>query len=104
VNEIVIRTIVKGDYPSWKILWDDYNAFYGRHDATALPAETTQMTWARFFEINEPMHALVAESSDGVLGLAHFLFHRSTIQVTPTCYLQDLFTVKKREERASDAR
>lgn len=95
MNEIVIRTIVKDDYPSWKILWDGYNAFYGRRDATALPSETTQMTWSRFFEADEPMHALVAESSDGLLGLAHFLFHRSTIQVKTTCYLQDLFTVEK---------
>jgi GNAT superfamily N-acetyltransferase len=22
----------------------------------------------------------------------HYLFHRSTIQIAPTCYLQDLFT------------
>jgi len=27
-----------------------------------------------------------------VVGLAHYLFHRSTITVEPTCYLQDLFT------------
>jgi GNAT superfamily N-acetyltransferase len=29
------------------------------------------------------------------LGLAHFLFHRSTIQIDPTCYLQDLFTAQE---------
>ena len=27
-----------------------------------------------------------------LLGLAHYLFHRSTISIAPTCYLQDLFT------------
>jgi GNAT superfamily N-acetyltransferase len=27
-----------------------------------------------------------------VVGLAHYLFHRSTISMAPTCYLQDLFT------------
>ena len=42
----------------------------------------------------KPMHALVAEGSSGLLGLAHFLFHRSTTQLGPSCYLQDLYTVK----------
>jgi GNAT superfamily N-acetyltransferase len=27
-----------------------------------------------------------------VVGLTHYLFHRSTIMLGPTCYLQDLFT------------
>jgi GNAT superfamily N-acetyltransferase len=51
------------------------------------------MTWSRFFDEYEPMHALVAERSGALIGLTHFLYHRSTIQVSPTCYLQDLFTV-----------
>ena len=38
------------------------------------------------------MHALVAERGDELLGIVHFLFHRSTILEAPTCYLQDLFT------------
>ena len=36
---------------------------------------------------------MVAESSGELLGLAHYLFHRSTIQIAPVCYLQDLYTV-----------
>ena len=27
-----------------------------------------------------------------LLGLTHYLFHRSTTSIEPTCYLQDLFT------------
>jgi GNAT superfamily N-acetyltransferase len=73
-------------------LWDGYNAFYGRAGPTALPLDVSRMTWSRFFDAYEPMHAMVAESSGTLLGLVHFLFHRSTIQVAPTCYLQDLFT------------
>jgi GNAT superfamily N-acetyltransferase len=41
------------------------------------------------------MHAMVAEGSGKLLGLVHFLFHRSTTQIAPTCYLQDLFTVEE---------
>ena len=40
------------------------------------------------------MHALVAEGPGGLLGLGHFLFHRSTIQQGPSCYLQDLYTTE----------
>ena len=50
------------------------------------------MTWSRFFDSYEPVHALVAENGGELLGLAHYLFHRSTIAIEPTCYLQDLYT------------
>jgi GNAT superfamily N-acetyltransferase len=69
-----------------------YNKFYGRFGPTALPAEITRMTWARFFDAYEPVHGLVAESEGKLVGLVHYLFHRSTTMIEPTCYLQDLFT------------
>jgi len=87
-----IRDVVPGDFQAWKVLWDGYNTFYGRSGPTALRPEITQMTWSRFFDAYEPMHAMVAEDSGELVGLAHYLFHRSTIQIAPTCYLQDLFT------------
>ncbi len=93
-DPIIIRPVLKEDFAGWKVLWDGYNAFYGRKGPSALPAEITQMTWSRFFDAYEPMHALLAESSGRLLGLAHFLFHRSTISIGPNCYLQDLFTAE----------
>jgi GNAT superfamily N-acetyltransferase len=93
-NDILIRPIAKSDFPQWKSLWDGYNAFYGRTDATALPEETTRMTWARFFDPNEPVHALIAEQAGQIVGIVHFIFHRTTISINPTCYLQDLFTLE----------
>jgi len=59
-----------------------------------LPAEITLTTWSRFFDAYEPMQALVAEQAGELIGLAHFLLHRSTIQLNPNCYLQDLFTAE----------
>jgi GNAT superfamily N-acetyltransferase len=88
----VIRFVARHDYDRWLPLWDGYNAFYGRSGPTALPLDVTRMTWARFFDAYEPVHALVAESGDRLLGLAHYLFHRSTTGIAPVCYLQDLFT------------
>lgn len=90
-----IRRATRDDYPNWLPLWDGYNAFYGRSGPTALPAEITRMTWSRFFDAYEPMHAFVAERDGTLLGLVHFLYHRSTIMLAPTCYLQDLFTIEE---------
>ena len=91
-GELSVRFVVREDYEQWLPLWDGYNAFYGRSGATALAPEITRMTWARFFDAYEPVHGLVAESDGQLLGLTHYLFHRSTTAVEPVCYLQDLFT------------
>jgi GNAT superfamily N-acetyltransferase len=93
-NDLTIRFVNRQDYDRWLPLWDGYNAFYGRSGATALADEITLMTWARFFDAYEPVHCLVAESDGKLLGLTHYLFHRSTTAIAPVCYLQDLFTDK----------
>jgi GNAT superfamily N-acetyltransferase len=89
-----IRAVEPADFESWKPLWDGYNAFYGREGATGLPGEITNRTWARFFDAYEPLHALVADQEGRLLGLVHYIFHRSTISLTTNCYLQDLFTLE----------
>jgi GNAT superfamily N-acetyltransferase len=88
-DPLIVRSIAPTDFAQWLVLWEGYNRFYGR---PSLPAEITQMTWSRFFDAYEPVHAMVAENDGRLLGLVHYLFHRSTIQIQPTCYLQDLFT------------
>jgi GNAT superfamily N-acetyltransferase len=91
-SDLTIRPVTRQDYDRWLPLWDGYNAFYERAGATALAGEITAMTWARFFDAYEPVHALVAERGGELLGLTHYLFHRSTTAIAPLCYLQDLFT------------
>ncbi len=66
--------------------------FYGRFDSTALPAAITRTTFERFLDGREPVRALVAEARGQLLGLAHYLVHRSTTSIARTCYLQNLFT------------
>ena len=87
-----IRPVQQADLAAWTPLWDGYNAFYGRVDHTALSPAITAVTWHRFFDSNEPVFALVAESAGRLVGLTHYLYHRSTTRIEPTCYLQDLFT------------
>lgn len=91
----LVRPVAAADYAQWLPLWDGYNAFYGRAGPTALPAEITWTTWQRFLDPAEPVYALVAERDGRLLGLTHYLFHRSTIHVQLVCYLQDLFTTEE---------
>lgn len=91
---IRVRPIAASDHAAWRPLWDAYNAFYGRHGDTALPEHITQVTWSRFFDPHEPVHALVAERDAQLVGLAHYLFHRSMTKVEDVCYLSDLYTVE----------
>ena len=88
---VVVRPVGGGDFSAWLPLWDGYNAFYGRQGDRALDPAITGTTWARFLAATEPVHGLVAESEGRLLGLAYYLFHRSTTRIEPTCYLQDLF-------------
>jgi GNAT superfamily N-acetyltransferase len=89
---IVVRAIRREDYVEWRLLWEGYNAFYGRSDRNALPEEISASTWERFFNPVEPVFALVAERDGQLAGLVHYIFHRSTTKLAPVCYLQDLFT------------
>lgn len=92
VDSLLIRPVSRSDHVPWRLLWDGYNAFYGREGETALPEAITACTWNRFLDPAEPMFALVAELDGEVVGIAHYLFHRSTTRIEPVCYLQDLFT------------
>lgn len=92
MSALEIRSIRPSDREAWLPLWDGYNAFYGRSGPTALPRAITDVTWARFFDGLEPVHGLVAVRDGTLVGLVHYLFHRSTTMIAPTCYLQDLFT------------
>jgi GNAT superfamily N-acetyltransferase len=91
-GDVIIREVARGDYDAWLPLWDGYNTFYGRSGETALDSAITRVTWDRFFDPAEPVHALVAERDGVLIGLVHYLFHRTTIMIMPTCYLNDLFT------------
>jgi len=90
---MLIRPIEKTDYEQWLPLWAGYNAFYKREGPTAVSQEVTDTTWARFFDPNEPVYAFVAEDAGRLVGMTHYLFHRTTTSINLNCYLQDLFTL-----------
>jgi GNAT superfamily N-acetyltransferase len=92
MSPITVRNAQKRDFAQWLPLWRGYQAFY-RVD---LGDAVTQATWQRFFDATEPMHCAVAEQGqpDGggrLVGIVHYIFHRSCWLLNPSCYLQDLF-------------
>ena len=86
-DDSIIRPARESDFAQWLPLWQGYQAFY----RTSIPEQVTRMTWARFFDAAEPVHCLVAEREGRLVGLAHYLFHRSTWLAERACYLNDLF-------------
>lgn len=86
-GELIVRTLQPADRTQWATLWDGYLTFY----KTALSPEITDITFARFFDPLEPMHALVAEQNGKLIGLVHYMLHRSTWAKHNYCYLEDLF-------------
>src|SRR5436305_12598127 len=89
---ITIRPVTPADYEQWLPLWAGYNAFYQRVGPAAVPLEMTNLTWQRFFDGYEPLHALVAEQDGKLVGLVHYIYHRNTTMVWPVRDLQGLFT------------
>ena len=87
-RHIEIRPVRADEREAWEPLWSGYLAFY----ETVVPPEVTDTTWQRLHDPSEPMYVLGAFIDGGLIGIVHYLFHRSTWTVEDYCYLQDLFT------------
>ncbi|HET6157167.1 MAG TPA: GNAT family N-acetyltransferase [Dongiaceae bacterium] len=87
IDDSIIRPARESDFAQWLPLWQGYQEFY----RARIPEEVTRITWKRFFDEAEPVHCLVAEREGKLIGLAHYLFHRSTWLAENACYLNDLF-------------
>jgi len=103
----MVRALRVDEKAAWEPLWRGYQAFY----QVEIPAEVTDLTWARFHDPAEPMFVLGAFAAGGgegegeregeregvgasrLLGIVHYILHRSCWTAGPYCYLQDLFTV-----------
>jgi GNAT superfamily N-acetyltransferase len=90
-TEIVIRPVGTDERAAWEPLWKGYQTFY----EVALSGETSDVAWARLHDPTEPMHSLGAYVDGKLVGIAHYLFHRSFWSIGDYCYLQDLFVAKE---------
>ena len=59
-----------------------------------MPKETYDTTWARLHDPDEPMWLLGADVDGKMLGIVHYIYHRSCWTVGDYCYLQDLFVAE----------
>ena len=84
---INIRMAEETDFDPWLVLWKGYQTFY----KTDIPEATTAITWSRFHNPSEPMHCAVAELHGKVIGMVHYIEHRSCWTSGDYMYLQDLF-------------
>jgi GNAT superfamily N-acetyltransferase len=85
-----IRPVTAADHAAWLPLWQGYQRFY----QAEIPAAVSAVTWQRFLDPSEPMHAALAWQDGVAIGLVHWIFHRSCWTVGDYCYLQDLFVDK----------
>lgn len=96
---LVLRPLVEADRAAWEPLWEGYLRFY----ETSVPPQTTDLTWTRLLDPTEPMHVLGAfgelDGMERLLGIVHYLFHRTTWTPGDNCYLQDLFTTPEARGR-----
>ncbi|MEL7046478.1 MAG: GNAT family N-acetyltransferase [Pseudomonadota bacterium] len=85
-----IRPVASEDWEGWRRLWQGYLSFY---DAD-LPESQYRLQFARLTDPGERrVCGLVAEDNDeGLIGLAHCIWHLHGWTAAPVLYLQDLFT------------
>ena len=84
---MMIRMAREDDFRQWLPLWQGYQSFY----KTDIPEAVTQQTWARFLNPIEPMYCAVAEKEASLIGIVHYIFHRSCWTAGDYVYLHDLF-------------
>lgn len=90
MSAVVIRPIGAEERAEWEPLWRGYLEFY---EAAQTP-EAMDMAWQRLHDPAEPMFGLAAHLDGRMVGIVHYLFHRSFWTVGDYCYLQDLFVAE----------
>ncbi|GLF15372.1 GNAT family N-acetyltransferase [Pseudomonas aeruginosa] len=89
-TSLQIRPVGAADHAAWLPLWEGYQRFY----KTEIAAATSDATWQRFLDADEPMNAALAWLDECAVGLVHWIYHRSCWTVGDYCYLQDLFVAE----------
>lgn len=97
MSTLHVRPVTPDDFAAWLPLWQGYQRFY----QTTIPDDVTRTTWARFLDPSEPMHAALALLDDAIVGMVHFIEHRSCWTAGNYMYLQDLFTAPTARRRGA---
>jgi GNAT superfamily N-acetyltransferase len=84
---MTIRPPSASDRDGWQRLWDAYLRFYRQQPESSW----TKRLWLQILDPDDPIEALVAESSKQLIGITHYFPHPNTWTEKPVCYLQDLY-------------
>lgn len=88
MTALTIRPLTAADRAGWDPLWQGYLTFY----KASIASDISDITFARLTGGAEPMGGFVAERDGVLIGLVHWVIHRTTWNSRDICYLQDLFT------------
>jgi GNAT superfamily N-acetyltransferase len=88
--DTLVRRLRPDERAAWQPLWKGYLDFY----RTAVAPEVYDATWARLHDPHEPMWLLGGYVDGTLLGIVHYLYHRSCWTIGDYCYLQDLFVAE----------
>jgi len=88
---IEIRDAMPADETAWRRLWAGYLTFY----KVDLPEAVTVHTWARILDPSSRVAMRVVLVDGAMAGFAIHHFHDSTWEMTPECYLEDLYVDEK---------
>ena len=86
-----IRDARPADEAAWRRLWAGYLTFY----KVDLPEAVTVHTWARILDPSSRVAMRVVLVDGAMAGFAIHHFHDSTWEMTPECYLEDLYVDEK---------
>jgi len=91
-----LRWVGRQDFEHWLPLWQGYQSFYRVDIAQA----ATVATWSRLLDPREPVFGAIAWDAGQAVGLAHWIYHRSTWSTQDDCYLNDLFVAPSHRRKA----
>jgi GNAT superfamily N-acetyltransferase len=90
---MIVRPLAADDRAAWEPLWQGYLQFY----ETRIAPEVSDLTFARLTGGRDPMGGFAAAADSGeLIGIAHWITHRSCWTAGDYCYLQDLFVAPGR--------
>ena len=87
MSAVVIKPVSQDERAAWLPLWQGYLRFY----ESSQTSDATGVLWQRLHDPREPMFLLGAYRDGKLVGIVHYLYHRSCWTTADYCYLQDLF-------------
>ncbi len=87
LHKVFTRALAAADYEIWLPLWKGYQSFY----KASLSDEVTRESFRRMLDPAEPTFGALAVQGELVIGMVHWIFHRSNWSIGDYCYLQDLY-------------